>query len=125
MHEKFNLQRGLRKLYAQPNSLKSQEFQDLECWFNLEEFAEFHDIDGKKILGVFTSDIFGKKFVEANQDISGMVSKSNGILFLRCEDVGNVNVDMPLRLDGKLYQIEEAVKLGNIIWRLKLSATLS
>ena len=118
----FDVTRELLKLYNTPNSLKSQQDLDLACYFNLFEFAEYHDIDGEKILGVFTSDVRAMR--NANQDFD-LINKAHGILFLKCEDVSNVNVEQPLRLDGKLYQVEEAVKLGNVIWRLKLTGNIS
>ena len=126
MIKEFDIQRELEKLYAEGNSHKDQTEKDIACWFNLSEFAEFHTIEGQKVLGVFTSDIQGQKINNSLIAQDGTVlNKSHGILFLRCEDVSNVNVDQPLRLDGRLYQVDEAEKLGNVIWRLKLSGNLS
>ncbi len=122
--EKFDLNRGLKKLYNEPMNFKVQEAHDLACFFNLEEFAEVHDIDGHKIIGVFTSDQYARRFQQTgfSQDNIQGVSRSYGLLFLRTQDVGNVKAEQPLRLDGKLYRVEEAVKLGKEIWRLSLSA---
>ncbi len=123
----FDIAHELSKIYGENNTFKLQREKDLACYFNLFEFAEYHDIDGKKFLGVFTTDTRAQKFSVSpfSQDKIMGVSKSHGILFLRCEDIDNVYAEQPIKLDGRLYQIDDAVKLGNVIWRISLSANVS
>ncbi len=127
MIKKFDLDRGLAKLYSQSNTQKDQRENDLACWFNLQEFAEYHDIDGHKILGVMTSDIRGQRAQQAmfSNDNAYGVSKSNAKLFLKVCDVDNINTDQPLRIDGRLYQVTQCVKIGGVIWSISLMGNVS
>ncbi|MBQ3455220.1 MAG: hypothetical protein IJG36_02175, partial [Synergistaceae bacterium] len=50
------------------------------------------------------------------------ISKSRGILFCRAQEISGVNAEQPLRVDGKLYTVSEAILIQDQIWRIVLEA---
>lgn len=121
----MDLARELRKLYAQPSNFSLQVSKDTdncELWFDVNTFARYHDINGHKILSVLTSNTHSQKFFLNN--IEG-VSRSQVVLFVKCADVLDFNADEPLRVDGKLFTVLEAVKIQDVVWRITLIANVS
>ena len=99
------------------------DLKDSAVWFNNSEFARYHDINGAKILSVFTSD---RRTQSINVHVDGAtpegVSKSRGILFCRAQEISGVNAEQPLRLDGKMYTVSEARLIQDQVWRIVLEA---
>ena len=118
--------KAIHDIYAQDRSFLDCVASDLEdnaVWFNNSEFARFHDIDGVKILSVFTGD---KRTQSINIHVDGAtpegISKSRGILFCRAQEISGVSADQPLRLDGKMYTVTEARLIQDQVWRIVLEA---
>lgn len=121
----MSLARDLRKLYAQPLNFVSQVNSDVDnilLWFDDNTFARYHDINGHKVLSVLTSNIHSQSFNFNN--VEG-VSRASAILFMKCADVVSFDADEPLRVDGKLYTVQEAVKIQDAVWRVSLLANVS
>ena len=101
----------------------AQDLDDSAVWFNSSEFARFHDIDGVKILSVFTGD---KRTQSINIHVDGTtpegITKSRGILFCRAQEISGVNAEQPLRVDGKMYTVSEARLVQDQVWRIVLEA---
>ena len=101
----------------------AQDLDDCAVWFNSSEFARFHDIDGVKILSVFTGD---KRTQSINIHVDGAtpegITKSRGILFCRAQEISGVNAEQPLRVDGKMYTVSEARLIQDQVWRIVLEA---
>ena len=117
---------SIHDIYAQDRTFIDEVASDLEddaVWFNNSEFARYHDIDGTKILSVFTSD---RRTQSINVHVDGTtpegISKSRGILFCRAQEISGVNADQPLRLDGKMYTVTEARLIQDQVWRIVLEA---
>ena len=120
------MQKSILDLYARDESFidfLAHDLDDNAVWFNNSEFARYHNIDGNKILSIFTADT-KKSF---NINIGGDkrpegISKNGGVLYCRKQEIIGVNPDQPLKLDGKLYTISEAKLLQDQIWRIVLEA---
>ena len=55
-------------------------------WFNNAEFARWHDLNGKKILSVFTGNVKNKAVeISTNDKSSECISKGSGVLFCRAK----------------------------------------
>ena len=117
---------AIHDIYAQDRTFLDEVAADLEdntVWFNNSEFARYHDINGAKILSVFTSD---RRTQSINIHVDGTtpegISKSRGILFCRAQEISTPCAEQPLRLDGKMYTISEARLIQDQVWRIVLEA---
>lgn len=89
------------------------------AWFNDEELARYHEIDGRQMICILIRD--KRKRVPyggvqgEGYDISGRV------LYVRQKDVPKANAGVSIRVDGKLYVIEDVYDMQGLVWRLELS----
>ena len=118
--------KSIHDLYSRDDTFLdfvAHDLDDDEVWFNNSEFARFHNVNGVKILSIFTSD---KRTQAINIHVDGTtpegISKSRGILFCRAQEISGVNADQPLRLDGKMYTVSEARLIQDQVWRIVLEA---
>lgn len=118
--------KSIHDIYAQDRTFLDDVASDLEdnaVWFNNSEFARYHNINGRKILSVFTGD---HRTQAINIHVDGTtpegISKSRGILFCRAQEISGVNAEQPLRLDGKMYTVSEARLIQDQVWRIVLEA---
>lgn len=122
------MMKAIHDIYARDETFLDFLAHDLDdgaAWFNDSEFARFHDIDGRKILSIFTSDTRGKTVNVRIDEDSGpeLIHKSVGVLFCRAQNIsGNWNVGVSLRLDGRQYTVSEARLLQDQVWRITLEA---
>ncbi len=119
--------KAIHDLYARDETFidyLAHDLDDCAVWFNNSEFARFHDINGNKILSVFTTDTRSQSLnVNIGGDkLSEFVSKSRGVLFCRAQEVSEVSAEQTLRLDGRLYTVAEARLLQDQVWRIVLEA---
>ncbi len=117
---------SIHDIYAQDSTFLDELASDLEdgaVWFNNSEFARFHDIDGVKLLSVFTANKHTRRITISNDNENPEgVKQSGGVLFCRAQEVGHVNAEQPLRIDGKLYTVLEARLIQGQIWRIEVEA---
>ena len=120
--------KAIHDIYSRDETFLDYLAHDLDdgaVWFNNSEFARFHDVNGKKILSIFTSDARSQKLnirINDSQNPAG-ISKSNGILFCRVQDIkGNIESGSRLKLDGRLYAVSEARIIQDQVWRIMLEA---
>lgn len=122
------MMKAIHDLYARDETFLDYLAHDLDddaAWFNNSEFARFHDIDGRKILSIFTSDTRGKML---NVRISGenepeLLHRNGGVLFCRAQNItGSWNAGASLKLDGRLYTVAEARLIQDQVWRVVLEA---
>ena len=124
------MMKAIHDLYARDETFLDFLAHDLDdgaAWFNNSEFARFHDLDGKKILSIFTSDTHGKTLnisIDSGEDNTPqLVHRSGGVLFCRAQNIsGNWHVGATLRLDGRQYTVSEARLLQDQVWRVVLEA---
>lgn len=100
----------------------AHDLEDGAVWFNNSEFARWHEVNGKKILSVFTNDVRSKKI---NIRLDGQnpegVADTVGVLFFRARDIrGVIKAESQLKLDGELYTVSEARLIQDQIWRVVL-----
>ena len=100
----------------------ARDLEDGAVWFNNSEFARWHEVKGKKILAIFTSDVRSKKInTRLNEQNSEGVTDTAGVLFFRARDIrGVINAGSQLKFDGELYTVAEARLIQGQIWRVVL-----
>jgi hypothetical protein len=111
-------------LYAQETfrDQVARDFDDGVVWFNVEEFGQFHDINGKPLLVIFVGDNRSQAITYQTKENPEGVVKSRGILFVRAYEIEGISADQPLRVDGRLYIVTEARILQDRVWRIVLEA---
>ena len=120
--------KAIHDLYARDETFIDYAAHDLDngaVWFNDAEFARWHDLDGQKILSIFTTDTRNKPLtVRINgDDTPELLSRNSGVLYCRAQDiVGKWSAGAPLRLDGRLYTVAEARLIQDQVWRVVLEA---
>ena len=117
----------IHDLYARDETFLDYLAHDLDddaSWFNSSEFARFHDVNGKKILSIFTANARSQTLtvnVGAASKPEG-ITRSQGVLFCRAHDLKKAASGQPLKLNGKLYTISEARLIQDQVWRIVLEA---
>ena len=108
----------MKKIYR-PLSVKESIHDDMlshECFFDENTFAEYYDIDGRKILGILT----GSKGTRVYDSERGVLSQSEQMFMCRCDDVSDVRVNNIIRINGKAYYVTEAVKVQGMYWKIRM-----
>lgn len=118
--------KAIHDLYARDKTFLDYLAHDLDddaVWFNNSEFARYHDVNGKKILSIFTTDTKNKKLdITIDGRTPEGISKGSGILFVRAKDFkGDVNLGR-IKIDGKSYIVAEAHLIQDQVWRITLGA---
>ena len=122
------MMKAIHDLYSRDKTFLDFLAHDLDdgaVWFNNSEFARFHDIDGEKVLSIFTGDTRSQTLNINLGDgtIAERVSRNRGILYCRAQEFSsNWSADASLRLDGKLYTVAEARLIQDQVWRIVLEA---
>ena len=119
---------AIHDIYARNETFLDYLAHDLDdniAWFNNSEFARYHDIDGRKILSILTSDTrtqaINLNLADHNDPVG--LRKSRGVLFCRAQEIEGVfAADQSLRVDGRLYTIAEASLIQDQVWRVVLEA---
>ena len=98
------------------------DLENSHVWFNLEEFADIHNIDGAEIMAIFV-----KNHRSTTINLNGMFNSSEvyGILYVRTQEIEGVQAGQALRLDQRLYAVKDARKLQDQVWRIELTANES
>lgn len=96
--------------------------EDLGVWLNGFEFARPHNIDGKKILSVLTSNKRAKILIGPDGQ---KLNDSEMILFVKKSDVKKVMSNQSVKIDGKIYLIKDAQDIQGVIWKIFLEGNVS
>lgn len=102
----------------------AHDIDDGAVWFNNSEFARFHDVNGKKILSIFTRNARSQTLnitLVDGQKAEG-VTRSQGVLYCRAQDIKKVASGQSMKLNGKLYTVSEARLIQDQVWRIVLEA---
>ena len=121
------MMKAIHDLYARDETFLDYLAHDLDdgaSWFNNSEFARFNDINGKKILSIFTANIRSQT---VNINVSGVqtrdgVTRSQGVLFCRVQDLKRAASGQSMKLNGKIYTVSEAHLIQDQVWRIVLEA---
>jgi hypothetical protein len=109
-------------------TFKEQVKKDVEsgaAWFSEDEFADWHDVNGKRILCVFCADkrMMDQNVSDRKRERPEGVHLNRGVLFLRAADVVGVpKRGQKMKLDGRLYTVDEARPIGGAALRVELEA---
>ena len=121
-------ERTIHDLYARDETFLDFFAHDLDdgaVWFNNSEFARFHDIDGEKVLSIFTGDTRSQTInINLGDGTTAEgVSRNRGILYCRAQEFSDDwSAGGSLRVDGKLYTVAEARLIQDQVWRILLEA---
>jgi len=86
---------------------KDQIAADMAVFFNADEFADWHDIDGKRLLCVVDDQVIRERDGGQRSQIDGLYLDEI-ILFVKQTDLQKVPVrGQRLKLDGKLYFVSK------------------
>lgn len=98
--------------------------EDLEeVFFDLEEFAEFHEINGKQILVILDENELAERRAtkKEGRHYDGVYTASI-LLYVKAEDYGSrPKVGSVVRVDGKTYSVIEAVD-ESVVYSITLGA---
>lgn len=111
--------------YKERKKFKDYVKQDVgsdALWLDTNAFGKIHDIDGHKVLGVFTSDTQTGTLTLREEDSIEGLSKSRGIFYCSVNEVSGVHTNQPLKLDDKLYTVKDASVIQEYMWRIVLEA---
>lgn len=88
--------------------------QDIEnVFFNQNEFSEKHSIDGKKIDVIIDENELIKR--ELKTDNNDREHKHRKLIYVKVTDLDSEpRIDMPLRLDKKIYLIKDITEEAGI-----------
>ena len=117
--------RELAKSYKNRKKFKDYVEQDVgsdALWLDTNAFAKIHDIDGHKVLGVFTSDTQSGTLTLREEDNIDGINKSRGVFYCSVNEVAGVHTNQPIKLDGKLYTVSDASVVQEYMWRIVLEA---
>lgn len=108
-------------------TLKQQIQEDVKdgaAWWNEDEFADWHDVNGKRIMCVFIGDSRMKEAgARKMEERPEGLHVNRGVLFLRAADaVGVPRRGQKIRVDGRLYAVDEARLIGGSVMRIGLEA---
>ena len=121
------MMKAIHDLYSRDKTFLDFFAHDLDdgaVWFNNSEFARFHDVNGKKILAIFTqnarSQILNITLGDGRKTEG--VTRSQGVLLCRAQDLKKVASGQSMKLNGKLYTVSEARLIQDQVWRIVLEA---
>ena len=88
-------------------NLKSQMAADLAAFFNLDEFAEIHDINGQNMTCIIDNHISKQRTNRQSDNYDGLFMRQI-VLFVKESDLGYVpDYDQRMTIDGKWYTVME------------------
>lgn len=89
--------------------------RDLEVFFNLNEFAEMHNIDGREIPAIVDSDITKIRSDNKYERYDG-IYKGEVTVYVRAKDFTIRPVfGQAMRLDGQLYTVVESNEVSGVL----------
>jgi hypothetical protein len=95
--------------------LKDLIASDLSAFFNLNEFAELHNIDGRQVPAVVDSDILKIRSNDKSEQYDG-VYKGEVAIYVKAVDFPSRPVfGQQMRLDGKLYLVIECSEAMGVL----------
>ncbi len=119
--------KAIHDIYARDETFLDFVAHDLEdgaVWFNNSEFARFHDVNGKQVMSVLTTDVRHAKValrLGSNERPEG-ITKGAGVLYCRVKDIKNVKTGAKIKVDGRLYLVDDVNLIQEQIWRIVLEA---
>ncbi len=104
-----------------PPTFKDCLKADLELtFFNANEFAESHNVDGKNVLVVIQEDGTRERDPREDQSYDNRLYKGWMVLHIRREDYGPLPpVDKKIRIDNRRFQIKQCKEEGGV-YRMEL-----
>ncbi|SHN77278.1 hypothetical protein [Desulfitobacterium chlororespirans] len=99
------------------SSFKDFVRSDLNTFFNADELAELHTLDGVEMMAIVDSDGFEEfsgRSVEIENAMQGIFT-SSVTLFVKSSDYEKPNVGYRLKLDGEYYYVTGASEAAGLV----------
>jgi hypothetical protein len=95
--------------------LKDYLASDMATFFNQDEFADLHDIDGQQVPAVVDSDVLKIRSDRKSERYDGVYAAELAV-YVRAADLPSRPVyGQHVRLDGKLYLVVECTEAEGIL----------
>lgn len=95
--------------------IKDQIAADLEIFFNLDEFAEMHNINGRQLPAIVESAATRVRSNRKSENYDGIYG-GEVVVYVRAADFPAVpSYGQTFRLDGKLYYVAECTNEGGVL----------
>ncbi|WJQ12761.1 hypothetical protein QT238_11270 [Geobacillus stearothermophilus] len=104
------------------SNFKTYAERELLTFFNVDEFADYHDIDGHQVLAIIDSDQFG----ERPRDPADLYRVTDGIyqasivVYVKTTDYAKPVVGQQIYVDGEDYYVTAVAEEAGV---LKIAAT--
>lgn len=105
-------------------SFKECIASDTEIFMNLEEFGEYHIVDGKEILVIVDDNEYTQRAQREESKVDGIFKKTK-LFYVKQQDFGNLPaVGRVIRFDKKDYIVKSAINEDGI-YSITLEANAS
>jgi hypothetical protein len=104
------------------SNLKSYLNNDLQTFLNVDEFAEYHDIDGQQVLAIIESDQLNERPrhpVELYRVTNG-IYQSSITIYVKSDDYEKPVIGQQICIDGEDYYVDSVAEEHGL---LKIIAT--
>lgn len=96
-------------------SMKDIILQDLNIFFNVDEFADLHEVNGQQMPVVFDADILKQRASYRDIPIDG-VYYAKLVVFVKTASLGKPPViGSVLRLDGNIFLVSDVSEANGIL----------
>ncbi|MGZ0084577.1 hypothetical protein ACWNXI_03075 [Caldibacillus thermoamylovorans] len=104
------------------SNFKTYTERDLSSFFNINEFADYHDIDGQQVLSIIDSDQFGERPRDPADlyRITGGIYQAAIVVYVKAADYAKPVVGQQIYVDGEDYYVTAVAEEAGV---LKIAAT--
>lgn len=95
--------------------LRDYLLSDTAVFFNLDEFAELHDIDGLQVPVIVDSDVLKTRSNNKTERYDGIYAAEIAVYVKTVDLPARPVYGQHVRLDGKLYTVIESTETGGIL----------
>ncbi|WP_044736650.1 hypothetical protein [Geobacillus kaustophilus] len=104
------------------SNFKTYAERDLSAFFNIDEFADYHDIDGQQVLAIIDSDQFGERPkvpVELYRITDG-IYQTTLTIYVKLTDYAKPVIGQKIYVDGEDYFVSAVSEEAGV---LKITVT--
>jgi hypothetical protein len=98
-------------------TFRDQLAADLDAFFNVDEFAEYHDIDGQQVLAIIDSDQFNERprHPEELYNLTNGIYQSSITILVKSADFEKPVIGQRIYVDGEDYYVTSAFEDTGVI----------
>ena len=104
------------------SNFKTYAEGDLSTFFNIDEFADYHDIDGQQVLAIIESDQFNERprHSEELYYVTNGIYRSSVTVLVKSADFEKPVIGQQISVDGDDYYVTAVAEDAGV---LKITAT--